>query len=65
MSGIHGLGGHGHHVAPVSTSTAAAPTGATSQSNAGASDPLKALQGLLKQLESSANTRAIPAHQNW
>jgi len=67
MSGLHGVGHH-HHIQETQGVTPTAPTqGATGTQAASStgSDPLEALQGLMKQLQTSANTRAIPAHQNW
>jgi len=67
MSGLSGVGG-GHHHHQVQGAAASAPatsTGATPASSSGETDPLQALQALMKQIEGSANTQAIPAHQNW
>jgi hypothetical protein len=66
MSGINGVGG-GYRESRVqeASETAATATVAAPQAASGDSDPLAAIQGLAKQLEASANTRAIPAHQNW
>ncbi len=65
MSGIHGI----HHSHPqvdqVGGSAPASATTATAPTTAAQSDPLEAIQNLVKQLETSANTQAIPAHQNW
>jgi len=65
MSSINGVGGsvYESRVQEAKETAPAAPTQAASGS--GGADPLKAIQGLIKQLETSANTRAIPAHQNW
>jgi hypothetical protein len=67
MSGVNGVGG-GHHHHQVQEAAASAPTasaGETQSSSGAATDPLQALQSLMKQIEASANTQAIPAHQNW
>lgn len=65
MSGVGSLG----HQVPVQESRPAeqvAPrASAAAQSEESSAVALKALQGLMKQLESAANTKAIPAHQNW
>jgi hypothetical protein len=67
MSGVSGVSGGQHHphVAPT---TQSAPTGAvasTSTSSDGGAKALHALQNLMSQIEGAANTKAIPAHQNW
>jgi len=62
MSSITGVGG----------STPAQPVSGTPRTHGTASvsspdsdDSLQKLQGLMKQIEGAANTRAIPAHQSW
>lgn len=61
MSGINGVGGFQYVPETMPTAPAAGPQEATSSE----ADPLQAIQNLIKQLELSANTKAIPAHQNW
>jgi hypothetical protein len=67
MSGVNGVtGGHQHH--HVTEATQSAPTPAATGPRAASdteANPLQALQNLMTQIEGSANTRAIPAHQNW
>ena len=64
MSGMNGIGGVGGHTyTPEVSAPRSAPTQGGSASKG--SDPLEALQRLLSQVETSANTKAIPAHQNW
>jgi hypothetical protein len=63
MSGINGLG-YSHP--QVERAAVSAPMASTATpASAGSADPLQAIQNLVKQLESSASTMAIPAHQNW
>jgi hypothetical protein len=67
MSGINGVGaGHfHHHVQEAGPSAPTASTGEAQASSGSDANTLQALQNLVKQIETSANTQAIPAHQNW
>jgi hypothetical protein len=72
MSAVGGVGHHHQHqVSSAEGSSASAATTATSASAAtgaathGGSDPMKALDALLGQIEGAVNAKAIPAHQNW
>jgi hypothetical protein len=68
MSGISGVGAGNfhHHVQEAGPSAPTASTGEAQASTSGSdANTLQALQNLVKQIETSANTQAIPAHQNW
>ena len=67
MSGVSGVGaGHvHHHVQGAGPSAPTVSPGEARASSGSDAKTLQALQNLGKQIETSANTQAIPAHQNW